>query len=148
MNCYVSGIIGIGLLGATFATMSISKEQTDYLRSIFSKDIVDTYENIVQERRNIYFQGLFIGLIFAFVSLRLIKTSNTFHRITLSLAIVIFTSVMYYHLMPKSNYMLNHLKTQEENIAWLNVYKNMKYSYIFGFILGSLAAIPISYVFC
>jgi len=148
MNCYISGIIGIGLLTASFATMTISKEQTDYLKSILSEDIANKYISIIKERRNLYFQGLFIGLIFAFILMRLVKLSNTFHRITFSLAIVIFTSIIYYQLMPKSDYMLNYLKTKEEISAWLDIYKTMKYTHIYGFILGSIAAIPISYMLC
>lgn len=148
MNCYISGIIGIGLLTASFATMTISKDQTDYLKSILSEDIANKYTCIIEERRNLYFQGLFIGLILAFVLMRFVKLSNTFHRITFSLAIVIFTSIIYYQIMPKSDYMLNHLKTKEEIVAWLDVYKRMKYTHIYGFILGSIAAVPISYMLC
>ena len=148
MNCYISGIIGIGLLTASFATMTISKEQTDYLKSILSEDIANKYTSIIEERRNLYFQGLFIGLILAFILMRLVKLSNTFHRITFSLAIVIFTSIIYYQIMPKSDYMLNHLKSKEEITAWLDVYKTMKYTHIYGFILGSIAAVPISYMLC
>jgi hypothetical protein len=44
--------------------------------------------------------------------------------------------------------MLNHLQTQEQNKAWLEIYKKMQSRYISGFILGCLAAIPISYAVC
>ena len=50
--------------------------------------------------------------------------------------------------MPKSDYMLNHLTTQEENKAWLEVYKQMQQKYLIGFILGSLSAIPLSLILC
>jgi len=50
--------------------------------------------------------------------------------------------------MPKSDYMLNHLKTQEQNKAWLEVYKEMQQKYIKGFLLGCLSAIPISLILC
>jgi hypothetical protein len=43
---------------------------------------------------------------------------------------------------------LRHLKTQEENIAWLDVYNTMKYRYFIGFVLGGLAAIPLSLSVC
>jgi hypothetical protein len=76
------------------------------------------------------------------------QPTKTFHRISLFLAITIPISVIYYLLMPKSDWMLNHLKTPEQNKAWLEVYKTMKYRYLIGFILGSLSAIPIAYSLC
>jgi hypothetical protein len=50
--------------------------------------------------------------------------------------------------MPKSDYMLNHLKTPEENRKWLQVYNTMKNRYYLGFLLGILAAIPLANVLC
>jgi len=40
------------------------------------------------------------------------------------------------------------LKTEEENKAWLSVYKTMKYRYLIGFVLGALAAIPFATALC
>jgi hypothetical protein len=51
-------------------------------------------------------------------------------------------------LMPKSDYMLNHLKTSEENKKWLNVYNSMKSRYFIGFVLGILATIPLARTLC
>jgi hypothetical protein len=66
----------------------------------------------------------------------------------LSFGITGLTSVLYYCLMPKNDYMLNHLKTPEEIKAWLNIYKTMKRRYLLGLIFGLLSAIPISNSFC
>jgi hypothetical protein len=44
--------------------------------------------------------------------------------------------------------MLNHLTTEEENKAWLEVYVNMQQKYLTGFILGSLSSIPLSLILC
>lgn len=148
MNCYLSALIGIGLLCATFATMSVSENEHNKLRMIFSDQFDQIYNKIIIERRNQYFQGLLLGLVFSFVLLFFIKITNRFHRITFVLSITILTSVVYYLLMPKSDYMLNHLKSSEENKAWLNMYNSMKYRYLAGFLLGSLASIPISYAMC
>jgi hypothetical protein len=148
MNCYASGIVGLGMLGATFATMTVSEEQHDVLRKVLSPELDAIHSKIVAERRNLYMQGLLLGLIASYASLRLVPTRNLFHRITFVLAITILTSVLYYSLMPKSDYMLNHLKTAEENKAWLSVYKTMKHRYFLGMVLGSLAAVPIAYAMC
>lgn len=148
MNCYLSGIVGIGMLGATFATMTVSEEQHDVLRKVLSPELDFIYTNIVAERRNLYMQGLVLGLATSYASLRLVSTRNLFHRIAFVLAVTMSISAVYYSLMPKSDYMLNHLKTSEENKAWLSIYKTMKHRYFFGMVLGSLAAVPIAYAMC
>ena len=38
--------------------------------------------------------------------------------------------------MPKKDWMLNHLKTPEQNKQWLEVYKQMKFKWHFGFLIG------------
>jgi hypothetical protein len=148
MNCYLSGIIGLGMLGATISTMSVSEEQNNILRQKFSEKLDEIYNKIVIERRNLYYQGLILGIIISFFSLKFLGIKNRFHKITYFLAISIPISVMYYFLMPKTDYMLNHLKTTEENKAWLEVYKTMRQRYFLGFLFGSLSAIPIAYSLC
>jgi hypothetical protein len=148
MNCYLASFIGIGMLGATFSTMTLSEDQINHLRKTFKPELVEIYNKIVIERRNHYLQGLALGILLAFVLLKFMRPKTLFHKIMVAFAIIIPTSVLYYSVMPKSDYMLNHLKTPEENKAWLQVYNNMKYSYLYGFILGSLCAVPVAYVMC
>ena len=148
MNCYVSGIIGIAMLAGTFSCMTVSEDQHNRLRKIFSDELDEIYGKIVAERRNIYFQGLILGLLVAYFCALKIRFENTFHRITFFLAISLSITVLYYLLMPKSDYMLNHLKTVEENKAWLEVYKVMQQRYFLGVLFGLLSAIPIAYAMC
>jgi hypothetical protein len=138
------------MLGATFSTMSVSKEVTQELSRTLTPELAEIYKNIASERRNIYLYGLLIGLILAFVLLkmRIIPAANLYHRIAVSLAVTITVSALVYSLTPKSDYMLRHLKTPEQTVAWLNVYKNMKQSYIWGFVLGSLISVPLALSFC
>lgn len=148
MNCYVSGMIGIGMLAATFSCMTVSEEQHNRLRQKFSPELDATYTKIVKERRNLYFQGLILGLILAYFCLRFIKPVNMFHRMMFFFAVSLLTAVVYYSVMPKSDYMLNHLKTAEENKAWLEMYKTMQQRYFIGIVLGLLSGIPISHTLC
>ena len=150
MNCYVSGLIGLALLGASFSAIGVSDDQKERLKASLSSELLIKYENIVIERRNIYFQGLILGLILALlITDRIVDTKNNeYYRITLFLLITIGFSVFFYYIVPKSDYMLNHLTTNEQNQAWLGVYKEMRQKYIMGIVLGSLAAIPISMYFC
>jgi fructose-specific phosphotransferase system IIC component len=148
MNCYHSGVLGLSLLGGAVATLSVTEEQHNVLRNVLPENLDMIYEQIIIERRNHYIFGLVLGGILAFLVIKNVKTVNRFHRISLFVAITLMTSVVFYLLMPKSDYMLNHMKTQEENKAWLEIYKTMKQRYIIGIILGALAAIPLANSFC
>jgi hypothetical protein len=148
MNCNVSTLLGLGMLGATFSTMTVSQNQYNKFISILTPELAKKYINITHMRRNLYVQGIIIGLILTYFILNKFPITNSFHRTMLSIGITGLTSVLYYCLMPKKDYMLNHLKTQEEIKAWLKIYKKMKRRYLLGFIFGLLSAIPISNSFC
>ena len=147
LNCYISSVIGIGMLIATFNTMSVSKGLTQQLTTTLTPELALTYADIATERRNIYMTGLLLGLICAFIILKFIN-GNLFSKLTSALVTVTVISALFYTLMPKSNYMLNHLKPPEQVAAWLNVYRNMKQSYIKGFIFGSLISVPLALSMC
>ena len=71
-----------------------------------------------------------------------------FHKVVVFIAITLIVCIVYYSVMPKSDYMLNHLKTKEQVDAWLDVYLTMKQRYMFGFILGILSSIPLGLSMC
>jgi uncharacterized protein YacL len=148
MNCYISGIAGLALLGASISTMSVNKQQQNVLKSVLSDDLDKKYESIVIERRNHYIMGLVLGMIISFMIVNKVKSSNYFTRLSLFTMITLVTAVIFYMLMPKSDYMLNHLKTEQENKQWLQVYKTMQSRYFIGLVLGALAAIPIANIMC
>lgn len=148
MNCITSTLFGLGMVAATFSTMTVTKEQHDVLRKKLSKELDIIYTAIANERRNHYIQGLLLGLVLSYFLGSLVETKNKFHRITFVLSITTLVSVLYYFLMPKSDWMLNHLKTEEQTRAWLEIYKTMKSRYFWGFVLGSLSAIPIGLAMC
>jgi len=148
MNCTSAAILGLSMLGATFATMTVSEEQHAKLRRIFPEDVDAIYDNIIIERRNHYVMGLILGLALAYILVRMIRTTNMFHKISFVVGITSLVAVVFYFLMPKSAYILNYLKTPEQSIAWLDVYKTMKQRYFLGFVIGGLAAIPLAYAMC
>ena len=148
MNCILSGIVGLGLLGGSLLTMTVSKEEHMRLKATLSEDLDRIYTNIAIERRNLYVQGLVIGLVLAVGVCWKLKILNKFHKVSLMTAITLFVAFSYYSLMPKSDYMLNHLKTEEQNKAWLAIYKTMKERYMMGVVGGALAAVPLSYAMC
>jgi uncharacterized protein YacL len=148
MNCYVSGMLGLAFLGGSIATLTVSKEEHNLLRSTLSEELDKKYQKISNQRRNHYIVGLIIGLLISFIVIKNTNIKNHFTRVTLFFTITLATAIIFYMIMPKSDYMLNHLKTPEQNKRWLDIYKTMKNKYILGFILGILAAIPLANTFC
>jgi len=150
MNCYESALVGIGLLGASFYTSISSKHESEILKKNFLGELAVTYDKISKERSGLYLHGLIIGFIIVFlVNYKYGDTfDNKFHKTTLFILIILITAVIYYSLMPKSDYILNHVTNNQESKAWLNTYLNMKNRYTMGFILGSLASVPLAYSFC
>ena len=150
MNCYESALVGIGLLGASFYTSISSKEESETLKKSFSGELAQVYDNISKERSGLYLHGLIIGFILVFVINYNYADAfdNKFHKTTFFILIILITAVIYYTLMPKSDYILNHVTNNQESKAWLNTYLNMKNRYTMGFILGSLASVPLAYSFC
>ena len=148
MNCYASGMIGLALLGGSVATLTVSKEQHNLLRKTLSEELDKKYEKIAHQRRNHYLIGLFIGLLISYFVVKNANIKNNFTRVTLFFTITLGTAILFYMIMPKSDYMLNHLKTPEQNKRWLDIYRTMRNRYLLGFILGVLAAIPLANTFC
>ncbi len=148
MNCYISGIAGIALLGASISTLSVNKQQQNVLKSVLSPELDKKYESIIIERRNHYIIGLVLGMILSFIILNSTKITKYFTRLSLFTMITLVTAVIFYMLMPKSDYMLNHLKSEKENKKWLQVYKTMQSRYFIGLVLGALSAIPIAHIMC
>ena len=148
MNCYASGMIGLALLGGIMATLTVSKEQHNLLRNTLSEELDKKYEKIATQRRNHYIVGLIIGLLISYIVIKNTNIKNHYTRITLFFTITLATAIIFYMIMPKSDFMLNHLKTPEQNKRWLDIYKTMKNRYLLGFILGILAAIPLGNTFC
>lgn len=106
--------------------MLVSKDQMDTLRKLLSPELAVKYEGIARERATHYIQGLLLGMTISYIVLQKLRISNQFHKLSVFFGITLCTAVVYYFLMPKSDYMLNHLKTPEQTKAWLEIYKTMK----------------------
>jgi hypothetical protein len=148
MNCYLSGILGLGMIMASLSTMSISAKESKIFKNVLNPTLKKTYDKISLERKRNYLYGLILGLIVSKIAIGFINITNKYHRMNICLAITLIITISYYSLIPKSDYMLKHLRTSKENKAWLKIYSVMKQRYILGFILGSLSSVPISYIFC
>lgn len=148
LYCYLAGMLGLSLLGGSMVTLTVSKEQHLALVESLPADLVIKYEAIVKERRNHYIIGLVIGFLIAFIVSKIVHISNYFYRLSLFVFITLGFSATFYLLMPKSDYMKNHLKTDEEKQKFAEMNSLMKNRYTTGMGLGLLAAIPLSSILC
>ncbi len=161
-GCYLAAIIGFALLGGSFATLTVTpaeagfkgsvgavtEQQHDVLRRVLSPELDQIHTQIAGERRNLYIHGILLGVVLSIVLLYGANIKNRYFRVSAFFAITLTTSVFYYMLMPKSDYMLNHLKTPAENKAWLYVYNTMKTRYLVGMLLGAAASLAFSFMLC
>lgn len=148
MHCYLSAVAGLALIGGSISTLTVTKQQQDILKNVFSDELDIKYEKIIKERRNHYLIGLIIGIILSIIIVNNIHELNKFTRMSLFITITLITALVFYMIIPKSDYMLNYLQTSEENKKWLEVYKTMKNRYFIGLVLGILASIPIANIYC
>ena len=101
------------------------------------------YEHIVEQRRNIYIQGLCLGLLISLGAIFLFPINNTqskYNMLFVAIAITFIVNYFYYILYPKDSYMIEILDTKEENKAWLEIYKHMQFCYHIGFLFGLAGA--------
>ena len=148
MNCQISFIIGISLIGASIYTMTVSQDKINLLNNKLSSKLKNKYKNIIENRKNIYIQGLILGLIISYILLRNLNTSNKYYKVMSYFTITMIVTVFYYLLMPKEDYILNYLKSEDEKKTWLEIYKTMRNRYTFGMLLGFISSIPISNSLC
>jgi hypothetical protein len=121
-------------------------------RSQLPEDIKTHYDNIVAERHRIFFTGYLIGFVLSvFViifNINVLKQKMPVAAMV-CLAVVVSTVVnyFYYILSPKSNYMVDLLKTEKQRQDWLQIYKSMQYYYHGSFVLGAVAVGVFAYAF-
>lgn len=138
-----SAFIGASLY--TTLTCDKCKPHKDYRDSLgpAQKKI---YLEIVENRKNLYIQGLIFGLLVAFIYLWYTKnTVNPLPNSCLFSTIVLCSQYFYYTLMKKNKYMLNYLTNKDQIDGWLDVYKTMQNKYHIGMMLGIIGYILLGY---
>jgi hypothetical protein len=142
ISCSISVVFLIGMI---YMNYSISRSQIilNY-KSQLPENLQKIYEEITNERRNIYYQGYILGFI---LSLFIIfgnvfseyKFLSTTSMVCLVLATSFITNYFYYILSPKKNWMLNYIKTPDQTKSWLQMYRGMQVYYHTGLVLGIIA---------
>ena len=154
MVCSLTCLISIGLIISMiyFYNASYRSPIVRTYRSQLSKELQNTYDNIVQERRSISTNGYIIGLL---ISALVILYNQTISEnkmeisslVCLVIVISFFTNYFYYILSPKSDWILNHIENKEQSKLWLEMYRTMQYNYHFGMVLGILAVGGFAFAF-
>ena len=134
-------ILSIAFLTATIATLRLNPVLKSNLMKQLNKKEQMHYKDIITHRRNIYFQGLFFGLICSIIFILYNKLKNKTMILFCALSITFVVNYFYYILYPKKAYLLSILDTKKENQAWLDIYKSMQFRYHFGFLLGLIFAL-------
>jgi hypothetical protein len=146
MICNFTCALAIIFFIATIFTnvMAYSNNTITKYKEQLPDELKDLYERITNERWGIYWGGFAIGFI---LSLMIILYNyiynknklNTSTIVCIVMATMFIVNYLFYTLYPKSNWMLDNIKTPEQTKAWLDLYKNMKTYYHFGLLLGIIA---------
>ena len=115
------------------------------------------YEKIVNERKNLAMQGygLGLGLSVGFLIGKHFLTrskksllNTSISGLCFTVAITFIVQYFYYMLMPKKDWMLNYLKTDEQKEQWLKVYRAFSWNYHLSIAIGLMGAGLLGYGLC
>ena len=146
-SCLISAVFIIGMI--FFYNRTDKSVIVKQYKSKLSSDLQERYDKISKERMMISYQGYLLGFILSMCIIiynRNVKMSNSSLVCTL-IATCFLTNYFYYMLHPKSDWMLNHMGTQEEVNAWLQMYREMQYNYHAGLVLGIVGSGILAFAF-
>jgi Mn2+/Fe2+ NRAMP family transporter len=150
MSCISFCLFGAALLGSSILVMMTSKQSPSFKKfhNLLDDNQQQIYKSILAERATIYIQSLILGIILAVIVTFNVKKLKKISRVCLFVVIAIVTNYLVYSLYPKSTYMLEHLKSTQQNKAWLAIYKEMKLRCLLGLVLGALGYILLANGVC
>ena len=116
------------------------------LVNLLDRDQKNRYDKIKNERKNLAAQGYTLGLIISaiicyYCSISKNKDLNKMSYLCIAISVTYITNYFYYLLMPKSDWMVIHLKTVEQRKEWLNIYKIMDWFNNMGFLVGLISVL-------
>ena len=150
VSCSISLIFIIGMI--YFYNATSKSEVVKQYKSKLPKDLQVRYDKIASERTMISYYGYGLGfllslaIIFYNIKMKGKLLSNA-SLVCIVLSVSFFTNYFYYMLSPKTDWMLNHVKTPEETKAWLQMYREMQFNYHLGLVLGILGVGVFAFAF-
>lgn len=139
MVCITNCALGAALVGGTIATALVSKQDAVFkeYRSTLNGEQLEALDRIAGYRLSLYIQGTFLGMVL--VGLIALFGGKTLSPLTSGctfVVVVLLTQYFYYILMPKQDWMIRHLRTNEQNEHWLRVYRHMSFRWHMGMLVG------------
>ena len=149
MPCLNYCVVGSAFLGTSILTMMASKQSKNFVnfRKLLNQRQLEIYEGVTKERLSIYIQGLILGVLLA-VLVTFNSSLRGTNKLCVFVVIALGVNYLFYSLHPKSTYMLLHLTSQQQNEAWLNIYKEMKLRCKLGLLLGVVGYILLGNGLC
>ena len=150
VSCSISLIFIIGMI--YFYNASSKSEVVKQYKTKLPKDLQVRYDKITRERMSISYYGYGLGVLLSLVIIfynkkmkgKLLSNASL---VCIVLSVSFFTNYFYYMLSPKTDWMLNHVKTPEETKAWLQMYREMQFNYHLGLVLGILGVGVFAFAF-
>ena len=148
--CAISAIFIIGMI--YFYNMTNKSKIVKSYKEKMPPDLQKRYEKISEERMRISYQGYILGFIlslfvifynYKFKGFRMGNTS----LVCTVIAVSFITNYFYYMLSPKSDWMLNHMNSQDQVKGWLLMYREMQFNYHAGLALGIIAVGIMAFAF-
>ena len=153
MDCTIScGIFLIFIIGMLYKLLFTNKcKILDSFMDSLSSEQKKTYEEIVNNRRSIYFKGYGLGLVIAILYIIINKQTlkiGKYASLCLIGSIMFVTNYFFYILHPKGKFMLNYLNGKKQIDEWVQVYKKMQFDYHIGMLFGVIAVVFLGNAFC
>jgi len=111
---------------------------------VLDESQIHIYNKIREERKMIYIKGLVYGLILGYLSTFIVKVKG-YNKICYMIAVSYVFMFFYYILIPKSDYLIVHLNTEEQKKIWLTNYRLMQRNYYIGLLFGIIVAVLLSF---
>ena len=150
LSCAISAIFIIGMI--YFYNMTNKSKIVQAYKEKMPPDLQKLYQKISDERMRISYQGYILGfilslfVIFYNFKIKGFKMGNTSLVCTV-IAVSFLTNYFYYMLSPKSDWMLNHMNSQDQVKGWLLMYREMQFNYHAGLALGIIAVGILAFAF-
>jgi MFS family permease len=128
-----------------FMTNAMSTSQTiqTYQKQL-PQDLQLLYQQIREERTQIFYTGYIIGFILA-LAIILYNTQIKKAKmgwpamVCLTVTVAFITNYFYYILTPKTKWMLDHIENLDQTKSWLQMYKSMQTYYHSSLVFGIIA---------
>ena len=150
LSCMISAVFVIGMI--YFYNMTNKSKIVKTYKEKMPPDLQKRYETISNERMRISYQGYALGFVLSLLvifynyKIKGFKMGNTSLVCTV-IAVSFITNYFYYMLSPKSDWMLNHMNSQDQVKGWLLMYREMQFNYHAGLALGIIAVAIMAFAF-